>query len=289
MTGRAYRGGMLVVARHDVDGIWWESARRPPDPRLAGLVTDAVGYAEYAVRPVARRVTPHPAVTVIVNLGPSIQVDGAAYSSFVAGMHTGWGMTEFTGAQCGIELGLTPHGAYRLFGLPPAELAGQVTALPLLDTLADRLAGTPDWASRLDVVENALIRAAVDGPDPDPAVDWAWRVMRRRRGAVRVSELADEIGWSRRHFTSRFRAEVGLAPKVAARVLRFHEASALLARGVPAATVAARCGYTDQSHLVREFRALAGCTPGEYVAELDAEQVTFVQDREPVDGLTSAA
>ena len=65
-------------------------------------------------------------------------------------------------------------------------------------------------------------------------------------------------------------------------VLRLDRARALLGRGTPAGPVAARCGYTDQSHLVREFRALAGCTPGTYLAELDGEQVTFVQDDVPV-------
>ncbi len=42
-------------------------------------------------------------------------------------------------------------------------------------------------------------------------------------------------------------------------------------RGLPAgrciADVAAECGYADHAHLVREFRALAGCTPSKYVAE----------------------
>jgi len=33
---------------------------------------------------------------------------------------------------------------------------------------------------------------------------------------------------------------------------------------------------------VREFRGLAGCTPSGYLAELDGEQVTFVQDGAPV-------
>lgn len=104
--------------------------------------------------------------------------------------------------------------------------------------------------------------------------------MRGRHGDLRIADLAAGIGWSRRHFVARFRAEVELPPKVAARMLRFHRATRLLARGVPAAAVSAACGYTDQSHLVREFRSLAGVTPGGFVAELDAEQVTFLQDDE---------
>jgi AraC-like DNA-binding protein len=119
----------------------------------------------------------------------------------------------------------------------------------------------------------------VDGPSADPAIAWAWRVLHRRGGDVPVGALAAEIGWSRRHFAARFRAEIGLSPKVAARVLRLERARSLLARGEPAGLVAARSGYTDQSHLVREFRALAGCTPSRYLAEMDGEQVTFVQDR----------
>jgi AraC-like DNA-binding protein len=248
-----------------------------------------MGYAEFADRPVTRRVTPHPAVTVILNLGPPIAVHGYAHTTFVAGLHDFPGTTEFRGAQRGIELRLTPQGAHRLLRIPPGELAGQVIELPVLTHLADRLADERDWSTRLDVLDAALLRLAGDGPEPDPAVRWAWRVMCGRHGNVRIADLAAETGWSRRHFVNRFRAEVGLPPKVAARVSRFHRASRLLGTGVPAAAVSAACGYTDQSHLVREFRALAGVTPGAFVAELDAEQVTFLQDEERAAALASAA
>jgi AraC-like DNA-binding protein len=280
---------MLTVDRQESGGIWWESARRPPEPRLAGLVSDVLGYAEFASQRVTRRVTPHAAVTVILNLGEPIAVHGAPQRSFVAGLHDTWGTTEFSGGQRGIELRLTPQGAHRLLRIPPCELTGHVVDLPVLDRLADRLAAADDWATRLDLLDAELLALAGEGPEPDPAVQWAWAAMRGRHGAVRVGDLVAATGWSRRHFVNRFRAEVGLPPKVAGRVLRFQRASRLLGTGVPAAVAAATCGYTDQSHLVREFRALAGVTPGAFVAELDAEQVTFLQDAERAELLASGA
>jgi AraC-like DNA-binding protein len=90
-----------------------------------------------------------------------------------------------------------------------------------------------------------------------------------------VSDLAAETGWSERHLTSRFRTEIGLAPKAAARVIRFDRARKRLVRRLTddteraylLADLAADCGYFDQAHLAREFRALAGCPPSQWLAE----------------------
>ena len=88
--------------------------------------------------------------------------------------------------------------------------------------------------------------------------------MARSHGRVPIATLADEIGWSGRHFTRRFRDHVGVAPKAAARVLRFKRATELLESGsTTIASVAAAAGYADHSHLVRDAKAIAGCTPSE--------------------------
>ena len=60
---------------------------------------------------------------------------------------------------------------------------------------------------------------------------------------------------------------MGLSPKVAARQLRFAEVRRQIEQ-TPSrwADIAAGAGYADQSHLNREFRALAGMTPTEFVA-----------------------
>ena len=82
-------------------------------------------------------------------------------------------------------------------------------------------------------------------------------------GTLTVGALAAEVGWSRRHLGERFRAEIGLTPKAAGRVLRFERARRLLgrARRPGLAEVAALSGYYDQAHLNREWRELAGCSP----------------------------
>ena len=107
-----------------------------------------------------------------------------------------------------------------------------------------------------------------------PEVGWAWQRLLAAGGAVRMSALAAETGWSGRYLTSRFRAEIGLTPKAAARVIRFSRARQLLVRNLTEANseyrladLAVTCGYFDQAHLAREFRSLAGCPPSQWLAE----------------------
>jgi transcriptional regulator GlxA family with amidase domain len=94
----------------------------------------------------------------------------------------------------------------------------------------------------------------------------------------------DETGWSRRHVTERFRRQLGITPKAYARLLRFQEATALLMQPESTgslADVAMSSGYYDQSHLSRDFTALAGMTPGAYAADAkEIPEVRFLQDPE---------
>lgn len=94
----------------------------------------------------------------------------------------------------------------------------------------------------------------------------AWGHLQRTWGAIPVPRLADEVGWSVRQLENRFREQIGLGPKAAARVLRLQRARRLLAAGRSQAETAAACGYYDQAHLSGEFRAMTGCTPREFTA-----------------------
>ena len=76
-----------------------------------------------------------------------------------------------------------------------------------------------------------------------------------------VADVAEQVGWGRRRLLEQFRAEVGVGPKEAGRIVRFDRSRRLLDAGIPLAEVADRAGYADQAHLSREYARLAGRSP----------------------------
>jgi AraC-like DNA-binding protein len=261
-----------------------------PDPRLRPYVDRYLGYREHAAGPLMRREAAGAFVVLILGWGAPLDVtdpraaDRGAHdtSAFLAGPFDGWCATRTAGEGVGVQVLLTAPAARRLLGLPLGELANRAVPVDRLDRwlvrLRDELAGLPDWAGRFARLDAALAaRLAVTGP-VDPGLLRAWRRLAGSGGGVGVAALSEEVGWSRRHLAVRFRQEFGLPPKTVARLLRFQRAYALVGRTLVTAPVGAaepaagpdshgwaelavRCGYYDQSHLIREFREFAGATP----------------------------
>jgi AraC-like DNA-binding protein len=248
--------------------------RGRPAPRLRPHVGEYTGYEERADGVLRRRELPGSRVVFIVGWGDPLDVahpraaDGsaAAVASFAGGLFDTYAETTLTGVGRGVQLMLDPLDAGRLFGLPAGELANRAVALDALPArwaaqLPERLAALPDWPSRFALLDEALGARLAGTPPPDSRVAWAWRHLLRARGRVGIGALAAELGWSRRHLAATFRREIGLPPKMAARVLRFQHAHSRAAAG-EWAEVAAACGYYDQAHLIRDFREFTGATPG---------------------------
>jgi AraC-like DNA-binding protein len=95
-------------------------------------------------------------------------------------------------------------------------------------------------------------------------------------GLLRIDELCGTRGIPIRQIDRLFRAHVGVSPKTFARIVRFQSALTLLTRnpGGTLADVAARCGYYDQPHFVREFKRFAGTAPKHQVGYFPSEAPT---------------
>jgi AraC-like DNA-binding protein len=86
-------------------------------------------------------------------------------------------------------------------------------------------------------------------------------------GRIDISRLAATLGVTRQHLARRFAAHVGLTPKMLCRVVRLWQVLRLPRTGpVNWAALAYELGYSDQSHLVSEFRSLTGLTPSRWIA-----------------------
>lgn len=222
-------------------------------------------------------------VTLMVGLGDPFRIAGVgSFTSFVAGLHDHATVVENCGEAAGLHLVLNPLGTRTLLGVPAGALAGRILHLEDLlgghvdAELQNRLREAKTWTHRFDILDEVLARR-LTGEHTTGALHWAWRKIATGAGATRIEDLAREIGWSRRHLSGRFRAEIGVTPRTLARIARFELACALLRRERSTlADLAAAAGYYDQPHMTREWRALTGCTPKAWIAE----EFPFVQDYE---------
>jgi AraC-like DNA-binding protein len=253
--------------------------RALPAPALRTLVREYVGWREFAATPIHRRELPTEIIPVIVNFGDPIRIfDLAApdrwtdHDSFSTGAYDTHVIVGSAGATGGLQINFTILGARLFFGRPLRDLTN--LAVPLADLMGPsatafcgRLRDAATWDDRFAMADREIVRRVTENPAPVAPVNWAWRQLRKTAGRVPITTLVNEIGWSQKHFISRFRDELGLAPKTLGRVLRFARAVDVLkgGRAVRFADLAAECGYYDQAHFTRDVRAFAGLSPRDLV------------------------
>jgi len=240
--------------------------RGRPHPALRGIAGSYADFAERTAAPAESAEAPGRGIVVIVDLDKGWTVEGERFGSFAGGLYARPVRVRHEGSSRGVQFDLEPPAVQALFGLPAGELGHRTVGLEELmgaeaAELAERLHAAPDAAARFALLDAMLLRRAARAPAPArPDVERAWALLRASGGRMRVDALARALGCSRRHLAARFATDVGVSPKVAARLIRFEAARARIG-SVPLARLAAEHGYADQAHLAREFRALGGAPP----------------------------
>jgi AraC-like DNA-binding protein len=242
--------------------------QRSPATCLREHVTGYWGYEEVTDGPMRRREGPGSSVVVGISLGNQWLIDGERRDSFIGGLRSSQVTTEHAGWSLGMQIDLVPWAAYRLLRTPMHELAQ--TTVPfeelLPGELVERLAAAPTWDDRFALLDHVLARQLRDAPAVSPEVVWVWQRLRDTHGRARIGALADELGWSRKRLVARLREQLGLPPKAAARLLRFERARSL-AGTMSWAELAFACGFSDQPHVIAEFRAFTGQPPETFLQD----------------------
>jgi AraC-like DNA-binding protein len=211
----------------------------------------------------------HPSVTLLVDLseGECAQFNNRGHDhrgSAVVGLLPGRLRAAGRASVECLQIRLEPAVAAAVFGAS-TDLTGTVVSLADIwgrgaERAEDRLRAVASWDERFAIAAKILGERLV-ARRIDPEVAYAWRQTLTSRGRLRIDGLADEVGWSRKRLWSRYRSQLGITPKRAARLVRFDHAAHLLAAGHAPASVACASGYVDQSHLHREVQAFTGLTP----------------------------
>lgn len=242
------------------------SSYRKPSPRLSGFVGLLWQYERYASPHGKERALPGATTELVIDL------DGGA--TVVSGAQSRYFVLDLTQPRTLLGVHFKPGGAFPFLGVPAGELANQVLSLealwgPAADDLRDRLLEARAAEERFALMEAALLARVTNPPERHPAVAFALRAFRPGPEARSVGEVTETLALTPRRFIQRFRDEVGLTPKLFARVRRFQAALRRIHAGsrIEWTGFALDCGYYDQAHFIHEFRAFSGLSPRAYLAQ----------------------
>jgi AraC-like DNA-binding protein len=262
---------------------------RLPAPILRRFISHYGGARVRGLTPGINTTLPSRHAHLVISLDTPINVrqmsneapSAARFFALVSGLHDGFAMVERTRSWEGLHVFFRPLGLQAVLGATAGELASGAVALSDLcprdaPELMERLISTRDWQARFAILDEVLTRWLTPAKG-SPLVAHVWRQLAASHGRRSVENLAQDTGRSRQHMADRFRAELGITPKTAARIFRFERACALINNlRQPLADVAAACGYADQAHMTRDWNAFTGTSPKVWIAN----ELPFLQDYE---------
>jgi AraC-like DNA-binding protein len=267
-------GSLRTIELHASPGCW-RLFSALPDPDLSGMVRE---YWEVQgnLGPFREKVLPNGCVELMVNLGPVHRTLkdkdlGTWDRAWLSGLQDRALLIESLQGTHLVAARLHPLGARDLLGACVPETAGTVVDLSTLvgsheRELRERLLAAGSPRARFHLLESFLRRRLSGRPSRD-IVRWAASRIEATHGSLRIAKLHDELGVSRKHLAIVFARDMGVSPKVYARIQRFAWVVERIqdSARVNWSELAGRAGYSDQSHLIRDFQRVAAANPTEFL------------------------
>ena len=272
----------VTVTRHSSALGRWELARAAAPESLRPFAREYVGWTEQVPAPLCRRELPTEEAPLIINFGDPFRLFApgesrrhVAFRSFITGAYDTFQLVESVGTTSGVQINFTLLGIRLLVGRPIEDMTNGAFAAEdifggFARELTERLYDAESWEARFECLDRALTARLRESQEVPASVLCAWQRLMASSGRASIASIVREVGWSQRHFISQFRHEIGVSPKVFARMLRFGRVVRDLRAGRTGdlADIALESGYWDQSHLNRDARQFAGVTPGQLRASL---------------------
>jgi AraC-like DNA-binding protein len=226
------------------------------------------------------KVLPMPSLHLMVNFSDAFHVYEADHAKPFATCAESWSVGLWSAYHTMdamlnlnvLNVSFKPGGAYPFLQIPLAELHNQIVSLDaiwghLAAEIRERIFAEPITHARFALLEQLLLARLCEVPHGLNVVQHAVAEIARRRGALSIRALSDQIGISQKHLIAQFKRMVGGTPKELARLYRFRYVLSKIDPVEPTdwMLVARQSGYYDQSHFNKDFEAFTGHTPTAYL------------------------
>jgi AraC-like DNA-binding protein len=168
-----------------------------------------------------------------------------------------------------------PAAIHQLFRLPPGDIINRDHAAHLVlgaavSELHQQLGNAGSFQERVQIADQFIFSYSFRAPAPD-RIELSANEIMRNRGGCRIDCLAHHAGLSIRNFQRMFRQQIGLSPKLYARIVRFESALKTKVSSPHRSwtTVAHEFGYHDQMHMIHDFQQLSGETPTGILGQME--------------------
>lgn len=191
---------------------------------------------------------------------------------FLVGIQTSPVTIGSTATETGtIGVELTPKGLYHLFHLRMHEITNRLVGFEDLFGLwgasLQRLVGdVDDPKAKIALLQMALTDLLQQSDKDYLLLDHTLDLLAQTHGTIKIQELADSIGYSRRYLDMLFQEHIGVSPKSLSRIMRFQHVYQLWIQH-PSPTSWRDSWpeyYYDQPHFIKEFQRFTGFAPHQY-------------------------
>jgi AraC-like DNA-binding protein len=191
--------------------------------------------------------------------------------AYLIGAHDQIVKEVFEGQYHIIFVGLAPLGVYHLFRRSMEEFANTVTPLdellPQIPLLVEQLSEIDDFEGKIAIIEKYLIKQFEKNRYKYSDIDLALELIYQHDGKIPIHKIVEQCQVSERTLERKFTAQLGFTPKEYARLVRFKKVMQyiLMYPQTPWSELAFRFGYTDQSHLYKDFQYFTTVAPEKFM------------------------
>ena len=225
---------------------------------------------------VSQRTLPTGCMSLVFHRGDRLKVinrNELQPHSFICGQESGYSDVTSTGDIEMIVVVFQPHAAKIFFRMPVTFLRDRNVAIadienPTLRDLSHRVEDSENHDTSIEFIEDYFYKCLMSGtPYHLPRLEDVIRHI-NNFSQTNIRELSDIACLSEKQFSRIFSENIGTTPKDFIRIVRLQRTLSVLQHNprIGFARLSYECGYTDQSHMIKEFKLFSGYTPKEYIA-----------------------